>query len=265
MLIKTSSSNTPAFLTRRPLCKLEMIINGFPSPFSFEQEMLLAKSWFLLQLLMMKGNTFSPEMPLEEDAVNQSAGVLNTVVFSAPDPKRCGGTWTDVYLVGNFSSSVQFFVTLAVLAFLYCMAALVVYVGYKHVYQQNSKFPLTDLAVTAITAFLWLVGTFAWAKALADIKMSTGASVIPGIEACKAPGTTCRFASVTSMKTLNMSVRFKLHVCVLNHQMLTVSWLRRLRTEQTIMLGNLAMLCHTMLVWLPALLQTIRELSKDNP
>ncbi|KAK2514568.1 Sypl1 [Columba guinea] len=156
----------------------------------------------------------SPEMPLEEDAVNQSAGVhnlcrLNTVVFSAPDPKRCGGTWTDVYLVGNFSSSVQFFVTLAVLAFLYCMAALVVYIGYKHVYQQNSKFPLTDLAVTAITAFLWLVGTFAWAKALADIKMSTGASVIPGIEACKAPGTTCRFASVTSMKTLNMSV-----VCV---------------------------------------------------
>ncbi|XP_076184692.1 synaptophysin-like protein 1 isoform X1 [Aptenodytes patagonicus] len=131
---------------------------------------------------------------------------LNTVVFSAPDPKRCGGTWTDVYLVGNFSSSAQFFVTLAVLVFLYCIAALVVYVGYKHVYQQNSKFPLTDLAITVITAFLWLVSTFAWAKALADIKMSTGASIIPGIESCKAPGTTCRFASVTSMGTLNVSV-----------------------------------------------------------
>ncbi|NWX01132.1 SYPL1 protein, partial [Caloenas nicobarica] len=67
-----------------------------------------------------------------------------------------------------------------------------------------------DLAITAITAFLWLVSTFAWAKALADIKMSTGASVIAGIEACKAPGTTCRFASVTSMRTLNVSVVFGL-------------------------------------------------------
>ncbi|NXN59145.1 SYPL1 protein, partial [Rynchops niger] len=131
---------------------------------------------------------------------------LNTVVFSAPDPKRCGGTWTDVYLVGNFSSSAQFFVTLAVLSFLYCIAALVVYIGYKHVYQQNSKLPLTDLAITVITAFLWLVSTFSWATALADIKMSTGASAIPGIESCKAPGTTCRFASVTSMKSLNVSV-----------------------------------------------------------
>lgn len=68
---------------------------------------------------------------------------LNTVQFSAPDPSRCGGTWTDIYLVGNFSSSAQFFVTLAALAFLYCIAALVVYIGYKHVYQRNSKFPLT--------------------------------------------------------------------------------------------------------------------------
>ncbi|NWW43943.1 SYPL1 protein, partial [Pedionomus torquatus] len=67
-----------------------------------------------------------------------------------------------------------------------------------------------DLAVTVITAFLWLVSTFTWAKALADIKMSTGASVIPGIDFCKAPGTTCRFVSVTSMKSLNVSVVFGL-------------------------------------------------------
>ncbi|XP_008491220.2 synaptophysin-like protein 1 [Calypte anna] len=135
---------------------------------------------------------------------------LHTAVFNAPDPKRCGGTWTDVSLVGNFSSSAQFFVTLAVLVFLYCIAALVVYIGYKHVYQQNSKFTLIDLAITVITAFLWLVSTFAWAKALADIKVSTGASMIPGIESCKAPGTTCHFASVTSMGTLNVSVVFGL-------------------------------------------------------
>uniref|UniRef100_A0A8C3UV35 MARVEL domain-containing protein n=1 Tax=Catharus ustulatus TaxID=91951 RepID=A0A8C3UV35_CATUS len=111
----------------------------------------------------------------------------------------CGGTWTDVHLVGNFSSPAQFFVTLAALVFLYCIAALVVYIGYNHVYQQNNKFPLT-------VTFLWLVSTFVWAKVLADIKVSTGASIIPAIEPCKAPGTTCHFLSVTSMGTLNVSV-----------------------------------------------------------
>ncbi|XP_009664299.1 synaptophysin-like protein 1 [Struthio camelus] len=135
---------------------------------------------------------------------------LNTVMFSAPDPKRCGGTWTDFYLVGNFSSSAQFFVTLAVLVFLYCIAALVVYIGYMHVYQRNSKLPLTDLAITVIIAFLWLVSTSAWAKALTDIKITTGASIIQEVESCKAPGTTCVFASVTSMGTLNVSVVFGL-------------------------------------------------------
>uniref|UniRef100_A0A8B9EYQ8 Synaptophysin like 1 n=1 Tax=Amazona collaria TaxID=241587 RepID=A0A8B9EYQ8_9PSIT len=96
---------------------------------------------------------------------------LNTIVFSAPDPNFYGGTWTDVYLEGNFSSA-QFFVTLAVLVFLYRIAALVVYIGYKHVYNQNRRFPLTDLVITVITAFLWLVSTSAWAKVLADIKIT---------------------------------------------------------------------------------------------
>ncbi|XP_021240399.1 LOW QUALITY PROTEIN: synaptophysin-like protein 1 [Numida meleagris] len=135
---------------------------------------------------------------------------LDTAQFSAPDPNRCGGTWTDNSLVGNLSSSAQFFVTLAVLAFLYCTAALVVYIGYKHVYQLNSKFLLTDLAVTVVTTFLCLVSTFAWAKALADIKISTGASIIPLIDSCKAPETTCHFGSVTSMRSLNVSVVFGL-------------------------------------------------------
>uniref|UniRef100_A0A663LQW5 Synaptophysin like 1 n=1 Tax=Athene cunicularia TaxID=194338 RepID=A0A663LQW5_ATHCN len=143
-----------------------------------------------------------------EDVVNKTVTAafaypfrLNTVLFSAPDPKHCGGTWTDIYLVGNFSSSAQFFVTLSVLVFLYCIAALVVYIGYRH---------CLNLPVIISTAFLWLVSTFAWAKALAGIKMSTGASIMPGIESCKAPGTTCRFASVTSMGTLNVSVVFGL-------------------------------------------------------
>ncbi|NWV98964.1 SYPL1 protein, partial [Machaerirhynchus nigripectus] len=67
-----------------------------------------------------------------------------------------------------------------------------------------------DLVISVLTAFLWLVSTFVWAKALADIKVSTGASIILGTESCKAPGTTCHFLSVTSMGILNVSVVFGL-------------------------------------------------------
>ncbi|NXI38142.1 SYPL1 protein, partial [Galbula dea] len=72
-----------------------------------------------------------------------------------------------------------------------------------------------DLAITVVTAFLWLVSTFVWAKALADIKLSTGARIVPGIEPCRAPGITCWFASVTSMGRLNVSLVFGLLSVVL--------------------------------------------------
>ncbi|NWI17602.1 SYPL1 protein, partial [Crypturellus soui] len=67
-----------------------------------------------------------------------------------------------------------------------------------------------DLTVTVITAFLWLVSTAAWAKAVTDIKISTGGSIVLEAESCKAPGTTCLFDSVTRMGTLNVSVMFGL-------------------------------------------------------
>ncbi|XP_065277306.1 synaptophysin-like protein 1 isoform X3 [Emys orbicularis] len=83
---------------------------------------------------------------------------LNTAVFSAPDPTRCSGTWTDFHLVGNFSSSAQFFVTFAVLVFLYCIAALVLYVGYMHLYRNTGKIPLIVFGL--LNMILW--GGNAW-------------------------------------------------------------------------------------------------------
>ncbi|XP_015669088.1 synaptophysin-like protein 1 [Protobothrops mucrosquamatus] len=135
---------------------------------------------------------------------------LNTAVFTSPDPTRCNGTWTDFYLVGNFSSSAQFFVTFGVLIFFYCMTALVFYLGYMHAYRNGSNFPMIDYVFTLIAVFLWLVSTAAWAKALVDIKVSTGPRVVDVIPACKILGSSCVFASVTSMGSLNVSVVFGL-------------------------------------------------------
>ncbi|XP_007440296.1 synaptophysin-like protein 1 [Python bivittatus] len=135
---------------------------------------------------------------------------LNKVVFTSPDPTQCNGTWTDFYLVGNFSSSAQFFVTFAVLIFFYCMAALVMYLGYMHAYRNGSNFPMIDYVFTLSAVFLWLVSSAAWARALVDIKVSTGPHIVEEIPACKILGSSCVFASVSSMGSLNVSVVFGL-------------------------------------------------------
>ncbi|XP_074837208.1 synaptophysin-like protein 1 [Carettochelys insculpta] len=131
---------------------------------------------------------------------------LNTVMFKKPDPSKCNRTWSDTHLVGDFSSSSQFFVTFAVFVFLYCMAALVLYVGYLHLYRGAGKLPMVDFVITVVVAFLWLISTSAWAKALTDIKVSTGPEVMLATKFCHTSGNTCRFGGVSSMGSLNVSV-----------------------------------------------------------
>uniref|UniRef100_A0A8C8RKR0 MARVEL domain-containing protein n=1 Tax=Pelusios castaneus TaxID=367368 RepID=A0A8C8RKR0_9SAUR len=110
------------------------------------------------------------------------------------------------HLVGDFSSSAQFFVTFAVFVFLYCMAALVLYVGYLHLYRGAGKLPMIDFVITVVVAFLWLVSTSAWAKALTDIKLSTGPGIVSQIPFCQTSQRSCGFDGVSSMGSLNVSV-----------------------------------------------------------
>ena len=48
----------------------------------------------------------------------------------------------ETHLMGDSASSVEFFVGVAVLAFLYCMLALLVYLGYMHVYKDSNFGPM---------------------------------------------------------------------------------------------------------------------------
>ncbi|XP_051020403.1 synaptophysin-like protein 1 [Acomys russatus] len=134
---------------------------------------------------------------------------LNQASFhnSAKD-NVCNTTWSSQFLIGDYSSSAQFYVTFAVFVFLYCTAALLLYVGYTNLYRESRKLPLIDFIVTVVATFLWLVSASAWAKALTDIKIATGHSIIKKLDPCQSLGVTCQFVSVTSMGSLNVSVIF---------------------------------------------------------
>uniref|UniRef100_A0A8C5R799 MARVEL domain-containing protein n=2 Tax=Leptobrachium leishanense TaxID=445787 RepID=A0A8C5R799_9ANUR len=98
---------------------------------------------------------------------------LPSATFEEIDDNLCGGKWEELHLTGDYSSPAQFYVTVAVFAFLYCIGALVLYLGFKQLYQTNSKLPLIDFILTVIFTFLWLVSSSAWAKGLTDVKTAT--------------------------------------------------------------------------------------------
>ncbi|XP_060114039.1 synaptophysin-like protein 1 [Heteronotia binoei] len=132
---------------------------------------------------------------------------LNKASLILSEKTNCNGTWPEQYhLVGDFSSSAQFFVTFAVFVFLYCIAALVVYLCFLHLYRGAGKLPMIDFIVTVVVSFLWLVSTSAWAKALTDIKTSTGSSLLGSLDPCKSGKVKCLFDEVSSMGSLNVSV-----------------------------------------------------------
>uniref|UniRef100_A0A8C6WMQ4 Synaptophysin n=1 Tax=Neogobius melanostomus TaxID=47308 RepID=A0A8C6WMQ4_9GOBI len=118
---------------------------------------------------------------------------LHQVYFDAP---TCQDKNTERYfLVGDYSSSAEFFVTIGVFAFLYSMAALSVYVFFFEKYKENNKGPLIDLGVTAFFAFMWLVSAAAWAKGLSDVKTATDPDeVMTLIQACANNANECKEA-----------------------------------------------------------------------
>lgn len=65
---------------------------------------------------------------------------LHQVSFDAP---VCEGIREErVFLIGDYSSSAEFFVTIAVFAFLYSLMATIVYIFFQNKYRENSRGPL---------------------------------------------------------------------------------------------------------------------------
>uniref|UniRef100_A0A8C0ZXR9 MARVEL domain-containing protein n=1 Tax=Castor canadensis TaxID=51338 RepID=A0A8C0ZXR9_CASCN len=84
---------------------------------------------------------------------------LNQASFqSPPNVNVCDVNWNSHVLIGDYSSSAQFYVTFAVFVFLYCIAALLLYVGYTNLYRDSRKLPMIIFGF--LNMILW--GGNAW-------------------------------------------------------------------------------------------------------
>ncbi|XP_054833804.1 synaptoporin [Eublepharis macularius] len=162
---------------------------------------------------------YSGGLRLRVDCINKSDSDLSIdIAFAYPfrlyqvnfDAPTCEGKRREkLSLIGDFSSSAEFFVTIAVFAFLYSLAATVVYIFFQNKYRENNRGPLIDFIVTVVFSFMWLVGSSAWAKGLSDVKVATDPDeVLLLMSACKQQSNKCMPVRSPVMSSLNTSVVF---------------------------------------------------------
>ncbi|KAK2914760.1 synaptoporin [Channa argus] len=151
---------------------------------------------------------------MEKASSNLSIGIdfaypfrLQQVSFEAP---ICEGMRREhVFLIGDYSSSAEFFVTIAVFAFLYSLMATIIYIFFQNKYRENNRGPLIDFVVTVVFSFMWLVSSSAWAKALSDVKLATDPDEVQLlISACKVQTNKCGSVHGPRWSGLNTSVVF---------------------------------------------------------
>ncbi|XP_076340608.1 synaptophysin-like isoform X2 [Tachypleus tridentatus] len=82
----------------------------------------------------------------------------------------CKGNVSIVKLPWDFSSSAEFFVATGVLAFLFTLLALVIYIFYSSFYINNQLVPICDLVASVVLSVLWLSAASAWAHGVNYVK-----------------------------------------------------------------------------------------------
>ncbi|XP_034304911.2 synaptoporin isoform X2 [Magallana gigas] len=80
---------------------------------------------------------------------------------------------TKVYLLEGSRSSAEFYVFFGVMVFLYCIAALVVYLFFEELYRRSNVWSIVDFVISAVITLLWLISSSAWAQGLVNLKYYT--------------------------------------------------------------------------------------------
>ncbi|XP_064604197.1 synaptophysin-like isoform X2 [Liolophura sinensis] len=135
---------------------------------------------------------------------------LHKVSFQVSTCEGGSGKQDMKFESGSVSSS-QFFVAVGVLAFLYSLAAIVLYVFFDDLYRKENKIIIGDFVVTAVFALFWLISSAAWADGLSDVKYNTDpkTGIFPSSTACKPPtDNTCTTLRYGDFSSLNVSIIF---------------------------------------------------------
>ncbi|KAL2093904.1 hypothetical protein ACEWY4_011216 [Coilia grayii] len=136
---------------------------------------------------------------------------LNEVMLVSANSTLCGRLVQETHLVGDSAFSAEVFVAVAIMAFCYSMATLLVYLGYMDSYRdpQGSSWPQTDFSMTILFATIWLVCSSAWAKGLQNVRDATGTAGIQAtLSVCQAQGVVCEVTERANMRSLSVSVVF---------------------------------------------------------
>ena len=67
---------------------------------------------------------------------------LNQVSLIAENTTMCNQSVTMTHMMGDAASAAEFFVGIGIVCFLYSMVALLVYLGYMHVYKDSDFGPI---------------------------------------------------------------------------------------------------------------------------
>lgn len=116
----------------------------------------------------------------------------------------------DMYLLEGAKSSAEFYVFVGVFVFLYCLAALIMYLLFDEVYRSNTNISTADFIISVILTLFWLVASSAWAQGLVNLKYYTDLSkcgqfgMIPD---CSPPNN-CVQLEYPNFASLNVSVIF---------------------------------------------------------
>ncbi|XP_022234944.1 synaptophysin-like protein 1 [Limulus polyphemus] len=96
--------------------------------------------------------------PKKVDLKFEYAFKLNHVPLSVTD---CNGDKKIETLPWDFSSSAEFFVATGVLAFLFSLAVLIIYIFFWSLYSNKQFLPIIDLVVSLVLTIFWLAASSA--------------------------------------------------------------------------------------------------------
>ncbi|XP_063397819.1 synaptophysin-like isoform X2 [Mytilus trossulus] len=136
---------------------------------------------------------------------------LHNEYFMVPLCSTPAGGPSQLPLLEGAKSSAEFYVFVGVFVFLYCLAALALYLLFDEVYRSNTNIVTADFIISVVLTLFWLIGSSAWAQGLVNLKYYTDfneCGQFDEIDDCKIPSNSCVQTVFPNFASLNVSVIF---------------------------------------------------------